>query len=612
MLNGCIAEEFPFQYPFDYGPALWENPCGVDFDFIIVGSGSAGAVTAARLSEIPEWNVLLIEAGGDPSEKTEFPFLWTHNIKSDCDWSFVTEKCDNLYKGMENGVYTMPRGCVVGGSSSINAMIYLHGTREDFDNWKRNGCYGWGYDDVLPYFKKSEDFVDCTRFNPVVHSRGGLLTVSPLETSDPAYNTITNAWKLSKMTKLIDFNSDEPAIGYGDFDSTTRNGRRCSTLKAFLLPASNRPNLYVAKHILVTRIIVENNRAIGVEFLASKKKKVKSVFCSKEVILSAGTINSPQILMVSGIGPKKHLKDMRVPVIRDLQVGFNLQDHISFPALVLSDHKFKSKEQIRKDSEDLLKKEMSYYDRCITSLGLSKLMTFFKTKDELIYPNMQIVPFRVPCNSSSVTPNHKSPVSMTFGYSSEIGKLFNDLNSLSDIIVMIPIFLQPNSTGRVMLRSNDPLDRPRILFDLMSCKKDKETLVDGIEYVVKLMKSKPMVDNGLIFENLKLKQCDHLKWCSREYWMCALEYLAVPFFHCAGSCKMGSEHDDSAVVDPTLRVRGVDGLRIIDCSVMHKIVSVNTNAATIMIAEKGSCMIKKYYRDMSKTASHHRKICEDP
>lgn len=582
----------------------------MDFDFIVVGSGSAGAVVAARLSEISDWNVLLLEAGGDPPEKSEFPYIWANNIKTDCDWNFVTEKCDNLYKGMENGVYAMPRGHVVGGSSSINAMIYLRGTREDFDKWEKNGCHGWGYDDVLPYFKKSEDFVDCTRFNPAIHSRGGLLTVSPLETSDPAYDTIANAWKLSNMTKLIDLNSDEPAIGYGDFDSTTRNGHRCSTLKAFLLPASNRPNLYLAKNTLVTRIIIENNRAIGVEFLAPTEKRVKSVFCSKEVIISAGTINSPQILMVSGIGPKKHLNDMRVPVIRDLQVGFNLQDHISFPALVLSDHKFRPKERIRKDSEDLLKKEMSYYDQCITSMGLSKLMTLFKTKDELIYPNMQIVPFRVPYNSSGVTPNHKCPVSLIFGYSSEIGKLFNDLNLLSDIIIMTPIFLQPNSTGRVMLRSNNPLDRPRILYNLMSCNNDKETLVDGIEYVVKLVKSKPMVDNGLILENLKLKPCDHLKWCSREYWMCTLEYLATPFFHCAGTCKMGSVYDDSAVVDPTLRVRDVDGLRVIDCSVMHKIVSVNTNAATIMIAEKGSSMIKKYYREIFETASHQRKICE--
>lgn len=595
MLNGCIAVKFPFQYPFDYGPALSKNPFAVDFDFIVVGSGSAGAVAAARLSEISDWNVLLLEAGSDPPEKTEIPYLWTNNIKTDYDWNFTTEKCDNLYKGMENGVYSMPRGRVVGGSSSINAMIYLRGTREDFDNWKKNGCHGWGYDDVLRYFKKSEDFVDITRFNPAIHSRGGLLTVSPLETSDPAYNTIANAWKLSNMTKLIDFNSDEPAIGYGDFDSTTRYGCRCSTLKAFLLPASNRPNLYLAKNTLVTRIIIENNRAIGVEFLPPTKKRVRSVFCSKEVIVSGGTINTPQLLMVSGIGPKKHLKEMGVPVIRDLQVGFNLQDHISFPGLVLSDHKFRSKKQIQKDSEDLLKKELNYYNRCITSIGLSKLMTFFKTKDELIYPNMQMVPFRMPYNSSGVTPNHQCPMSLIFGYSSEMGKLFNDLNSLSDLIVMIPIFLQPNSTGRVMLRSNNPLDRPRILYNLMSCENDRETLVDGIEYIVKRMKSKPMVDHGLIFENLKLKPCDHLRWCSREYWMCAIEYLALPFFHCAGTCKMGSAYDDSAVVDPTLRVRGVDGLRVIDCSVMHKIVSVNTNAATIMIAEKGSCMIKKYY-----------------
>ncbi|XP_050059045.1 glucose dehydrogenase [FAD, quinone]-like isoform X2 [Aphis gossypii] len=358
-------------YPSDYACTLCEDPTQVTFNFIVVGGGSAGATVAARLSEIPEWNVLLLEAGGDPPESTENPLLWNYNLRTKYDWTFFSEQNPLFFKGMEDERCIISRGLVLGGSSTINGMIYLRGTVEDFRQWKyKYGCYGWDYEDVLPYFKKSEDFVDLSRLDPEVHSVGGMLTVTPLTTFDPAYTVITEAEQSIHLIRVSDYNSKEPVIGYSDSDSTTRNGRRCSTLKAFLMPVSNRSNLYVAKNTIVTKIIIVDGVAVGVEFKCSSGE-IKSVFCTNEVVLCAGPIKSPQLLMLSGIGPREHLNEHDIHVINDLPVGLNLQDHMSLPALVFTDRKCRPIEDIKKESSDLLKKEMSLFLKNTPTLGLS-------------------------------------------------------------------------------------------------------------------------------------------------------------------------------------------------------------------------------------------------
>ncbi|XP_022160862.1 glucose dehydrogenase [FAD, quinone]-like [Myzus persicae] len=591
VLNGYHA----LIYPFDYAPMLYEYPIKVTFDFIVVGGGSAGATVAARLSEIPEWNVLLLEAGGDPPESTENPLLWKQHIRTKCDWSFFSEKNPFLFKGMEQESCIISRGLALGGSSSINGMVYLRGTVDDFRHWKNKyGCHGWDYEDVLPYFKKSEDFVDICRYDSGIHSLGGPLSVTPLETFDPAYKVISESEESINLTKVTDLNRREPVVGYGNVYSTTINGSRCSTLKAFLMPASNRPNLYVAKNTIVTKILIKNDLAVGVNFKCSSGE-IKSVFCTKEVIMCAGPIKSPQLLMLSGIGPKEHLNDHGIPIIKDLPVGFSIQDHMSLPVLVFTDRKCRPTEDIINESNDSLKKELAFFSENISSLGLSKLMTFYKSNDDLEYPDIQILKFRIPFNSTNTFPNKINVFTNMFGYAKEVTDLYDELNLLSDLIVMTPIMLQPSSTGRVMLNSNDPLDNPKIFLNYLSCNKEIETLLKGIEFVINLSKTKSMIDAGLVLEELKLSNCADYIWDTRDYWMCVIQNLAAPFYHIVGTCKMGSEDDNYSVVDTKLRVKGIIGLRVIDSSIMPKVVSVNTNAASIMIGEKGSDIIKGCY-----------------
>ncbi|XP_026812210.1 glucose dehydrogenase [FAD, quinone]-like [Rhopalosiphum maidis] len=592
------------MYPHDYGPTLFASAGNVTFDFVVVGGGSAGATVAARLSEIPKWNVLLLEAGGDPPNYTETPLRYSDALTSDVDWTFITEPEPRLFGGLESGRCLVSRGLMLGGSSSMNAMMYLRGTRRDFDEWERLGNAGWGFGDVLPYFVKSENFTGGSgRRDAVPHGRDGPLTVGPLVSIDPAYSAVADGNRLLRLAELDDMNRfAPPAIGYGPLDFTVRDGLRCSTLKAFLLPASERPNLFVAKNARVTRVMVQRTdfpgggnraRAVGVEYVGPAGRTGR-VYVTREVILSAGVIMSPQILMVSGVGPARHLRQHGIHVLSDLPVGYNYQDHVSFAGLVFSDRKDRSRADIARESADLTRATFDLVSRGVGTLGLTNLVSFVDTADKG-HADVQVVYLRYPYNSTRNTPNKRSRLSNMFGYSDRVATLFDDLNKLSDSVLAIPINVDGRSTGRVVLRSADPLARPKIYTNYLSYDDEIETLLRGIDFVVQLSKTKPMVDAGLKLEPVAYPDCTAHAWGTRDYWVCAIRNVATSFYHPVGTCRMGPTCDQRSVVDTTLNVIGVRGLRVIDSSIMPKVVSVNTNAATIMIAEKGSDIIKKYY-----------------
>lgn len=567
------------------------------FDFIVVGGGSAGATVAARLSEITEWTVLLLEAGGDPPDYTEYPLKFSESLRSEYDWAFPTERERKLFKGMDDQRGIVSRGFMLGGSSSMNAMMYLRGTQRDFDCWERLGNAGWGFKDVYPYFLKSENFVDEKRFDATLHGRGGPLTVSPFKSVDPAFPVIAAAERALNLTEVDDLNRiSPPVVGYGSVDSTTRNGLRCSTLKAFLMPASNRTNLFVAKNTRVVRVIFDNGTtaAVGVEFL-TPSGETRRVLSAREVILSAGVVMSPQILMVSGVGPREHLRKYGIRVISDVPVGYNYQDHVSFPGLVFSDRKTRSESEMADEARDLMRRTMEMTAHGISTVGLTNLMTFVKTTDYAEYPDVQIIQVRMPYNTTRKTANHRSRLSNMFGYSDEVAKSYDELNARSDTLLMVPINLNDRSVGRVTLRSSDPRVYPKIRANHLSHADELDTLLRGIDFVVALSKTEPMIDAGLVLERLELPNCANHAWGTRGYWTCAIENVATSFYHPVGTCRMGPSGDYGSVVDLALNVRGVQRLRVIDSSIMPKIVSANPNAATIMIAEKGSDIIKRFY-----------------
>ncbi|KAL7643762.1 UNVERIFIED_CONTAM: hypothetical protein RMT77_005768 [Armadillidium vulgare] len=300
-----------------------------EYDFIIVGSGSAGAVVASRLSENSDFQVLLLEAGGDETGITDTPALFAKFMRTEQDWNYTTESSSKYCLGNMEGECPYARGRILGGSSSVNGMLYVRGNKRDYDEWADAGNYGWSFEEVLPYFKKSEDNRNTTfAKNKRYHSTKGELTVSDLRWKTPLADIFLRAGQeLGYSTG--DYNAENQTV-FGNIQFTIRNGYRCSTNKAFLLPAGKRKNLDIAKHSHVTKVLIDSatNRAYGVRFF--RYGEYHDIFARKEVILSAGTFNTPQILMLSGIGPIDHLKDFNIPLIKDLPVGFNLQDHVGF------------------------------------------------------------------------------------------------------------------------------------------------------------------------------------------------------------------------------------------------------------------------------------------
>lgn len=583
-----ILKTFAIKYPHDYASKLWSGDCDEKFHFIIIGAGSAGAIVASRLSEIADWNILLLEAGNDPPESLEIPLKWSLALKTEYDWQFVSEQEDNLFKGLLDERCHVPRGRMMGGSSSMNVMLHIRGTKIDFDLWEKQGCTGWGFDSVLPYFIKSENFTDTTRFDPKYHGKAGPLTVSPFVAPDPAIETISQAAELMGVTNVHDLNTLDRTVGYAMADSTTRNGLRCSTLKAYLMPISQRPNLFVAKNTRVTRILFENNRATGVEYLTSNDE-LKTIHCSLEVILSAGVIMSPQILMASGIGPAEHLKEMKIDVIADLPVGHNYQDHVAFFGLVLSDRKDRPIEEIVKESQQLRKETFGLIQKGISTMGLTGLLSFIDTKRKCSNPDIEIMKIRYSYNTTRQMKTFRT----MFGFSDEMADVFDELNMKSDIILMIPILNVITKTGRVYLSSDDPKGIPKILSNYLSDEEEIDILLDGIEFIMEMCKTKPITDAGYTFEEIKYPNCEtDCEYGTREYWKCAIKNLATSIFHSVGTNKMGAVDDKTSVVDPTLKVKGFDNLRVIDSSVMPILVTCNTNAATMMIGEKGADLIK--------------------
>lgn len=521
------------------------------YDYIIVGAGSAGCVLAHRLTEDPDVSVLLLEAGGaDSAKELRIPAAGPANIGSGRDWGFQTEPQPHL----DNDRINWPRGKVLGGSSSINFMIYMRGNPLDYNAWRDAGCPGWGYDDVLPLFKRSENQ---QRGASEFHGVGGPLDVGDLRTVNPMTDAFVEAMSESGIPYNPDFNgSDQRGGGY--YQVTQKKGNRASTATAFLDPVRKRPNLTVRTDTHVTRVLIEDDTAVGVEFLnGSIPDQIKA---STEVILSAGSINSPQLLMLSGIGPADHLRNLNLPVYADRPgVGQNLHDHLLAPVI------YESAEPVSLTDAGTARDLASYFllGRGRLTSSIAEAGGFIQSKEDAPAPDIQL--YFAP--AFYMTRGHDLPDGHGF---SGAGKI-----------------LKPASRGQITLRSSNPLDHPVLEPNYLVDDADRRLLIDAVKRTREVLNAASL--DGYRGRELWPGSDVH----SDEELGLYICKTAETVFHPVGTCRMGSDSDTMAVVDPELRVIGVDRLRVVDASIMPDITRGNTNAPTIMIAERGADLIRQ-------------------
>lgn len=561
------------------------------YDYIIVGGGSAGSVLASRLSEDPRVSVLLLEAGGEESGFSTLPLAALFLRKSKRDWSFATAMQADAAKGLIGQSVPTPQGKCIGGSSAINGMLYSRGNPKDYDRWQELGAEGWSYADVFPYFVKSEGKILDKRYDSNYHGTRGPLTVStpkdPLPTDILYFDAIKEAG-----LNIGDYNGvKQDRFNFADF--TIRNGTRCSAARAYLGPAYGRDNLDIIINADVRRVLFDKKKAFGV--LYEKDDTVFVVPARREVIVSAGTYNTPKLLMHSGIGPRNELKQHGIPVLVDSPgVGSNLQDHpytlMSYTTKAKSSIVYTRFDQTAEATLNFVRDRSGLF-----TLPASEVNGFYRTKyasDER--PDIEVHQTSVLFGGAFPTPL----LGYIFNIKNEVtNDYFNRrpsvINSRRDGIVLQPTLVRPFSTGWVRLKSDDPDDPPIINPRLLSDPRDVEALVEGCKTVKKIGQTKAM-RMELEAEPLPntLPGCEKYKLMSDNYFECLVKTLTFTMFHGCCTAKMGSREDPKAVVDSELRVKGVENLRIVDASVMPEIVSGNTNAPTIMIAERAADLIK--------------------
>ncbi len=523
------------------------------YDYIVVGAGSSGCVIANRLAaDAGNYRVLVLEAGGmDYNPWIHIPvgyFKTMHHPAT--DWCYKTAPDE----GINHRSLQWPRGKVLGGSSSLNGLLYVRGQAEDYDHWEHLGNKGWSYKDVLPYFKKSEDQ---SRGADKYHGVGGLLKVSDLRLRRPIADHFITASQQIGIPLNPDYNG-ETQEGVGYFQQTAHKGFRWSTARGFLRPAMRRNNVTLKTKAHTLGVVFDGTRATGVEYLHKGKKR--QAMAAKEVILSAGAIGSPQILQLSGVGPESLLKKHGIPIVKALEgVGKNLQDHLQIRLV------FKTSERTLNDELNSYFKQFKVGLQYVLTrtgpltLAASQVAVFTKSNEQKERPDIQF---------------HMQPLS-----ADKPGDGVHPFSAFTASVCQ----LRPKSRGYVEIQSSDPLEYPTIQPNYLSHEQDRQVAIDSVK-VARRIAEAPALAEHILDEYVPGRQYqtdEELLDVARQY--------SQTIYHPVGTCKMGS--DDLAVVNDRLQVHGIDGLRVVDASIMPEIVSGNTNAPAIMIAEKAADMV---------------------
>ena len=526
-----------------------------EFDYIVVGAGSAGCVLANRITESGRHNLLLLEAGGRDSHPLIHIPLGIGKLQERrmFDWGYHSDPEPNM-KGRQ--IEAM-RGRVLGGSSSINVMAYTRGHKGDYDRWARNGALGWSYSDVLPYFKRSETWAEGESDH---RGSSGPLKVEFAKTPDPLFPAWIAAARTLGLPITADFNSDQQE-GFGRGQATIGNGRRSSAATAYFHPARNRRNLVLHDKSFVERILLEGNRAIGVEYRRGQKRL--RARARREVILSAGAFNSPKLLMLSGIGPGNHLRSRGIDACIDLPVGENLQDHVACGIFFTRPQHGPFRDLMRADRiAKAIVQAFVFGTGPATYLPVG-LFAFLKTRPNLEVPDIEFIFRGAPPHAHLWFPGIKPAYLDGYG--------------------IRPTLLHPRSRGSVTLSSSNPNDPIRLRFNILSQPQDMEVLIAGFRLAMKLSYQTEMD----LFRGSQVAPDPTIS--SDEDVSEWIRQTAITAHHPACTCPMGTS--PGAVVDPELRVIGTEALRVIDASVMPDIVSAHINACVLMIAEKGADLI---------------------
>ncbi|WP_298255679.1 choline dehydrogenase [Bradyrhizobium sp.] len=525
----------------------------LEFDYIVVGAGSAGCVLANRLTADGRHSVLLLEAGPrDTNRWIHIPLGYGRLFKEKTvNWMYQTEP----EPGLNGRNVFQPRGKVLGGSSSINGLLYVRGQHQDYDRWRQRGNLGWGYEDVLPYFRKAEDQ---TRGGDDFHGVGGPLPVSDWRHDDPLSAAFVDAAVQVGIPRNPDFNGAAQE-GAGFFQTTTRGGRRASAAVAYLRPAKARPNLHVETSALAERILFEGRRAVGVTYRAAGVPRMARA--RKEILVSGGTYNSPQLLQLSGVGPADLLRGHGIEVVLDAPgVGHDLQDHLQVRIVMRCSQAITLNDIVNNPFRKVMTGlRYAAFRTGPLTIAAGTSGAFFKTNPRLASPDIQI---------------HFLPFSTD--------KMGEKLHAFSGFTASV-CQLRPESRGSLRIRSADPAAPPEIRINYLASEVDRATNVEGLKILRKILRAPALAP--YVVEEVDPGD----KVTSDEALLAYCRTRGSTIYHPTSTCRMGN--DPLAVVDQQLRVRGIDSLRVVDASVMPDLVSGNTNAPVIMIAEKASDLI---------------------